>query len=114
KEGDQLWYVFEVIAPYFLMAMAGTYTGLAGASLEIAREHLASRRHSHSGELLGTSPVLGHRLGQIWTTMEMTRQLVYSAADRSDMGDHGALVAILASKAAAGDAAVEITNEAMT
>jgi hypothetical protein len=29
EEGDQLWYMFEVVAPYFLIAMAGTYGGVA-------------------------------------------------------------------------------------
>lgn len=113
-EGDQLWYVFEVIAPYFLMAMAGTYTGVARASLEIARQHLGSRRHSHSGELLGASPVLAHRLGELWTEMQKTQQLVRFAAERADAGDPDALVAVLACKAAAGDAAVRVSNEAMT
>lgn len=114
SEGDQLWYVFEVIAPYFLMAMAGTYTGVARASLDIAREHLASRRHAHSGELLGSSPVLAHRLGELWTEMQKTRQLVRFAAEQADAGDPNALVSVLACKAAASDAAVRLTNEAMT
>jgi isovaleryl-CoA dehydrogenase len=113
-EGDQLWYVFEVIAPYFLMAMAGTYTGVASASLGMAREHLGSRRHAHSGELLGSNPLLAHRLGELWTETEMTRQLVLSAARAADAGEAGALLAVLGCKAAAGDAAVRITNEAMT
>ena len=30
QEGDELWYVFDVIAPYFLVAMSGTYLGIAG------------------------------------------------------------------------------------
>jgi alkylation response protein AidB-like acyl-CoA dehydrogenase len=77
EEGDQLWYVFEVIAPYFLMAMAGTYAGVARASFDVARRHLGERRHSHSGE-------------------------------------PDALLDVLACKAAAADAAVEIANEAMT
>lgn len=114
EEGDQLWYVFEVVAPFFLIAMAGTYLGIAGAAFEIAREHLATRRHSHTGELLGSHPVLSHRLGELWMKLEMTRQLVYSAAVRADQGDPEALVAVLACKAAAADAAVTITNEGMT
>lgn len=114
EEGDQLWYVFEVVAPYFLMAMAGTYAGVARAACEIAREHLGSRRHAHTGELLGASPVVAHRLGEIWTEMEKTRQLVHSAADQADQGDPDALLAILACKAAAADAAVDVANEAMT
>jgi isovaleryl-CoA dehydrogenase len=114
SEGDQLWYVFEVVAPYFLMAMAGTYTGLAGAAFDEAREHLGTRRHSHTGELLGTSPVLAHRLGELWTRLESTRRLVHAAAEGADAGQPDALVSVLACKAAAGDAAVEIANEAMT
>ncbi len=38
--GDQIWYVFEVVAPYFLTAMAGTYLGVAQAALDEATEHL--------------------------------------------------------------------------
>jgi isovaleryl-CoA dehydrogenase len=114
SEGDHLWYVFEVITPYFLMAMAGTYLGVANAALEIAREHLGQRRHSHTGELLGANPVLAHRLGELYIVVEQTRQLVYSAAQRGDAADRDALVAVFASKAAAGDAAVYVANEAMT
>lgn len=113
-EGDQLWYIFEVVAPFFLMAMAGTYTGVARAALEVAREHLGTRRHAHSGELLGANPVLSHRLGELWIEMEGTRRLVYSAAARADGGDPGALLSVLACKAAAGDTAVRLANEAMT
>ncbi|HEV2148478.1 MAG TPA: acyl-CoA dehydrogenase family protein [Longimicrobiaceae bacterium] len=114
EEGDQLWYVFEVVAPYFLMAMAGTYLGVASAAFAIAREHLGTRRYAHSGELLGSSPVLAHRLGELWTELSRTRHLVHAAAARADAGDPDALPEVLACKAAAGDTAVLLTNEAMT
>ena len=113
-EGDQLWYVFEVVAPYFLMAMAGTYLGIATEALSLARAHLRQRRYTHTGELLGSSPLLAHRLGELWIEVEGTRQLVHSAARRADEGDPEALMAVLACKAAAGRAAVRVTNEAMT
>ncbi len=112
--GDQLWYVFEVVAPNFLMAMAGTYLGVAQAAFDEALEHVGTRRYAHSGELLGASPVAAHRLGELWTQLESTRQLVYSAASSGDAGRGDALPAVLASKAAAGDAAVRLANEAMT
>lgn len=113
-EGDQLWYIFEVVAPYFLMAMAGTYLGVATAALEEAREHLATRRQSHSGELLGSNPLLAHRLGGLWTELEKTRRLVEAAAAGADAGEADALLGVLACKAAAGETAVDLTNEAMT
>jgi isovaleryl-CoA dehydrogenase len=114
EEGDQLWYVFEVVAPYFLMAMAGTYVGIAAEALEIARDHLGTRRHAHTGELLGSVPVVSHRLGEMYVQVEATRQLVASAAARYDAGDPDALIPLLACKAAAGDTAVGVANEAMT
>lgn len=114
EQGDQLWYVFEVIAPYFLMAMAGTYLGVAEAAFEVAREHLATRRQSHTGELLGSNPLLAHRLGGLWTELEGTRRLVESAAARADAGEADALLGVLACKAAAGETAVDLANEAMT
>lgn len=114
NQGDQLWYVFEVLAPYFLMAMAGTYAGVATCAVDMAREHLGSRRHTHTGELLGSNPVMAHRLGDIWMDAQRTRQLVYHAATAGDAGDPDSLVQILACKAAAGETAVRVTNEAMT
>ncbi|HSJ23900.1 MAG TPA: acyl-CoA dehydrogenase family protein [Longimicrobiales bacterium] len=114
EEGDQLWYIFEVVAPYFLMAMAGTYAGAAHSALELAREHLGSRRHAHTGELLGAQPLLSHRLGELWIEVERTRRLVHAAAAKGDAGDADALPFIFACKAAAADTSVLVTNEAMT
>lgn len=114
RRGDQLWYVFEVVAPYFLMAMAGTYIGIAVECVDASREQLGSRRHSHTGELLGASPLLAHRLGELWLRMESARQLVFTAARRGDAGDPDALIPVLACKAAASSAAVDLANEAMT
>lgn len=114
EEGDQLWYVFEVVAPYFLMAMAGTYAGAARSAMELARDHLGSRRHDHTGELLGTQPLLSHRLGELWIEVERTHQLVHAAAARGDAGSADALPFIFACKAAAADTSVLVTNEAMT
>lgn len=114
KEGDQLWYMFEVVTPYFLVAMAGTYLGLAEAAVDIAAEHLGSRRHSHSGELLGSNTILSSELGSMWIELESTRQLVLSAARRADAAAPDGLAGVLACKAAASDAAVDLTNRAMT
>lgn len=114
EEGDQLWYMFEVVVPYFLTAMAGTYSGVAVEGVEIAREHLGSRRHGHTGELLGAEPVVAYRLGELWTEAERTRRLIQTAAEAGDRADPDALVGILAAKLAAAETSVRVTNEAMT
>ncbi len=114
REGDQLWYVFEVVAPYFLIAMAGTYVGVASAALDITLGHLQSRRYAHSGERLAEVGILQHKVAELASAVVKTRGLVYHAAYLGDMGDPGATAAIMMAKAAAGDTAVSTTNEAMT
>lgn len=114
REGDQVWYVFEVVTPYFLTAMAGTYLGIAQAAVNITAEHLRSRRYAHSAESLSEAPVLQHRLADMWTAVQKTRGLIYSACRMGDFGDPTALPHVLASKADAADTAVFVTNEAMT
>lgn len=114
REGDQLWYVFEVIAPFFLTAMAGTYLGVTRAACEAAIEHVRARSYAHSGRRLASEPVVQHRVGVLWAQLERTRRLVYSAASRADAGDADAMPAILSSKAEVAEAATTVVNEAMT
>jgi alkylation response protein AidB-like acyl-CoA dehydrogenase len=112
--GDQIRYVFEVVAPYFLTAMAGTYLGVAQAALTEATEHLKRRRHAHNGRSISREPVLQHRLGALWADVQATRRLVYWAAEEADAGGPESLPALAAAKAQVADTSVAVTNEAMT
>jgi isovaleryl-CoA dehydrogenase len=114
EEGDQVWYVFEIIAPYFLVAMAGTYLGIAQAALDYAIQHLRTRVVSLNGESLATADVLQHRVGHLWSRVEAARQLLYSAAHAGDTANPAALHSIFSCKAEVSDVAVEVVNEAMT
>lgn len=114
EEGEQAWYVFQVVAPYFLTAMAGTYLGVAQAALDETRRHLQQRRHSHSGQTLAQAPILQHRVGTLWATLERARRLCYYAAEQGDAQGPDAMPALLSSKAEVADAVVAITNECLS
>lgn len=114
EEGDEIWYAFEVVAPYFLTAMAATYLGVAQAALDLSLQHLRARRYGHSGESLGDVPILQHKVAELWTAVEKSRLLLYQAARLGDRGDPHALPAILSCKADVADTAVAVTNGAMT
>jgi alkylation response protein AidB-like acyl-CoA dehydrogenase len=114
EKGDQVWYVFEVVAPFFLMAMAGTYLGVAQAALDAAGEHLRARRYTHSGASLRDVESLQVRYAEMWTAVAKTRALIREAGRRGDMGHPDALPWILSCKADAGETAVWLANEAMT
>jgi len=113
EQGDQLWYVFQVVAPYFLTAMTGTYVGIASVALELARASIADRTYDHSGEALSRSDVMQHDLGELWAQVERTRRLAYFAAEEADRGGPRALPAVLVAKGEAADCAVQATDAAM-
>lgn len=114
NEGDQIWYTFNVIMPYFLVAMGGTFLGVASSALEEARRHMTRRYHAHTGTKLAQSSVLQHRLATLWAIVERTRQLIYHAARSFDNGEPDALVAVMAAKAEVADCVVQLVNESMT
>jgi len=113
-EGDQIWYVFNVITPYFLVAMAGTYLGVASAALDEAKKNVKERRHMHSGALLAGNQVIQHRLGAIWANVARTRALLYRAASSGDEGDPDALLGLFSAKAEVAECAVDVVAQAMT
>ncbi len=112
--GDQIWYVFELVAPYFLAAMAGTYLGVAQAALDEAVDHVKGRRFSHTGRSLASEPVVQHKVGTLWAQVQQARRLVYWAAEEAEVGGPDALAALASAKASVGDTAVHVANEAMT
>jgi len=114
EPGDQIWYVFEIISPYFISAMAGTYLGIAGAAVSEAVSHMKGRSHSHSGASLSEQPVLQHKLGELWGRVESARRQVYSAADKGDRNAPDALISILSSKAEVSECVVDVANDVMT
>lgn len=112
-EGDQIWYVFEIVAPYFLMAMSGVYLGIARTALNLAIDHLKSRTHSHTGETLSDVPVLWHQVAEAWTELAATRQLVRSAARAADAGEPDAALALFAAKSRVAHTVTSVTEAAM-
>lgn len=114
EEGDQTWYVFHVIAPYFLMAMAATYLGAAQSALDLAMDHVKERVHVQKGQSLAEIPAIQTRIAEMWTAVQQLRLHLYHAAERGDLGDPGALPFILSAKASAAEVAVQVCNEALT
>ena len=114
EEGDQVWYVFEVIAPYFIMAMAGAYLGIARSSLDLAIQHLQERAVTVTGEALADIDALQAKVAQLWADVQKTRLLIHHAADLGDYGDPEAVLSLLAAKAEVADTVTRVANEAMT
>ena len=80
--GDQNWFIFEIIAPYFLMAMSGTYLGIAQAAMDASLAHMKSRRYQSSGKTLSDYESLQTKIASMWIALERTRNLVLSSTVR--------------------------------
>lgn len=113
SEGDEVWYVFEVIAPYFLMAVSGVYLGIASAALEMAVNDVKERSYAHTGQSLSAESAVQHNIAELWLQVRQACEMVRHAASLADVGDPGALPALLGSKIAATTAAIEVANRAM-
>lgn len=114
RKGDQVWYVFNVVAPYFLIAMAASYLGLGQAAVDNVIGHLKRRTHSHSGGRLAEAPIVQHRLGMLIGSLERVRALTHHAARQFDQGAPDAATLVMLAKAEVAEAVVDIANEAMT
>jgi alkylation response protein AidB-like acyl-CoA dehydrogenase len=112
--GDQLWYIFNVVAPYFLMSMSGTYLGIAERALQEAKETLTKRVYAHNGTHLAQVSLLQHRLGVLWARVQRTRTLIYDAAHLGDSGAPDAVLSLLAAKAEVASCCVDTVNDVMT
>ena len=114
EEGDQICYVFNIVAPVFLIAMAGTYVGVATRAFDEATAHLQRRSYSHSGGSLSSIAVLQHRVGEVWGRLQATRALCQLAARQADGGHEQALPNLCAAKASAARMVTDVVGECMT
>lgn len=109
-EGQGL--VFGTVAPFFLAGLAAVNVGIASAALATAVEHASSRRYADGGSLAEIQSIQ-HALADMEITTRAARLVVHDAARLGDAGDEGALVALMASKVIATEAAASVTQSAL-
>ncbi len=109
-EGQGL--VFGTVAPFFLAGLAAVNVGIASAALATAIDHAASRRYADGGSLAEIQSIQ-HALADMEMATRAARLVVHDAARLGDAGDEGALVALMASKVAATEAAASVTQSAL-
>ncbi|MEF2553286.1 acyl-CoA dehydrogenase family protein [Aurantimonas sp. A2-1-M11] len=113
EEGDQIWYIFEVVAPFFLIAMAGVYLGIGQAALDLSVAHVRGHKFTHTSARLAENPAIVEQFADMWTRLGRARSLLHHAARLGDAGSPDAANAIFASKIDVAEAAVAVTNSAM-
>jgi isovaleryl-CoA dehydrogenase len=110
--GEGAGLVFGTVAPFFLAGLAAVNVGIASAAQAAAVAHTSRPRYSDGG-LLAEIQSIQHALAGIEITIRAARLVVHDAARLGDDGDEDALVALMAAKVAATDAAASVTQSAL-
>jgi alkylation response protein AidB-like acyl-CoA dehydrogenase len=99
--------------PWFALGSAACSLGLAGEALRLACEHAGGARLEHLGSSLADLPTVRARLAEAQLRLMQARALLDEVAGQVEAGAPEAQLGVLAVKAAAGEAAIVVTDEAM-
>lgn len=113
-DGAGLDIAFGVILPYFLVLNAAASIGQAEAVIGQTITHLTGTRLEHLGQTLAEQPSLRGGLAQMRTAADAARALLADTVSALGAGRPDAQLRLLEVKAVAAEAAIEVTDLAMT
>lgn len=100
--------------PYFALGSAACSVGIAQAALDAACAHATGASFAHlGGTALADVPGVRARLAQAYLRVREARALLHEAARHVAEGHEAAQLGVLAVKASAAEAAVEVTDLAL-
>jgi isovaleryl-CoA dehydrogenase len=105
--------MLAAVLPYFQVMSAAFSIGTADAAATKAAAHVAETRFEHSGESLADNPVTRANVARMRIKTDAARALLLDTLDALEAGRDDAVLRLLEVKAAASEAAVEVTDLAM-
>jgi alkylation response protein AidB-like acyl-CoA dehydrogenase len=112
-EGKGFDAMMEVVLPWFQLGSAAVSVGIARAATEATRKHLLSARLDHLGQTLAALPNLRARLARMQIQVDVQSAFLAEAARQMEQPGPATLLTLLEVKAAAAEAALEVTDLAM-
>ena len=101
------------VLPWFNLGNASVTLGLAGAAVDAAVRHSSAARFEQIGQSLADLPTIRARLSRMSIQLAVQRSYLATVAAAITAPDDSTTLHVLAVKAAANDAALDITDEAM-
>lgn len=105
--------MMDVVLPWFNLGNAAVSLGLAAAAVDAAVAHCAGARFEHRGETLADLATIRAQLAKMHIRLGVTTTYLQAVAASLEQPDAATPLRVLASKAWANDAALEITELAM-
>ncbi|OWK39073.1 acyl-CoA dehydrogenase family protein [Fimbriiglobus ruber] len=112
-EGGGFDTMINVILPWFQLGSAAVAVGIARASVAGVREHLLGAKFEHLGQTLAALPNLRAELALMQITTDAQAAFLHQVAWKMENPQPDTMLAVLGSKAAATEAALQVTDLAM-
>lgn len=113
KPGSGFGTMMQVVLPWFNLGNGSVTLGLAHAALDAAVGHVSGARLEHLDSRLADLPTIRHRLGKAGIQLASQQAYMRATAGKIADPDESTIMYVLGSRAAANDAALDITDEAM-
>jgi len=113
-DGAGLDIAFTAVLPFFLVMNSAANVGFMEAVIEKTTAHLTSTRLEHLGQSLAEQPAARAGLAKMRITADQARVLLNDTVAALGSGREDAQLRLLEVKAAAAEAAIEVTDLAMT
>jgi alkylation response protein AidB-like acyl-CoA dehydrogenase len=112
-DGDGFNMMMGIVLPYFQMMNAAFSVGTMEAATRKTAQHLSGTTFEHTGQTLADLPTVRAYLSRMRIKTDMCRALLREALDALEGEREDAMLRVLEVKAAAGEAATEVTDLAM-
>ncbi len=113
EDGKGFDVMMGVVLPYFQLMNAAQSCGLMETATSRAAAHVSSTRLEHLGQSIADLPTVRAYLARMRIKTDMVRTLLIDSLDALESGRADTMLRVLETKAAAGEAATEVTDLAM-
>ena len=112
EDGGGFAAMMEICVPYFIVQVAAGSIGIMEAVTQRTASH-AAKKYEHSGQALADLPTIRSYIARMRIRTDMSRTLWLDTLDAVEQGREDAILRLLETKAATGEAALEVTDTAM-
>ena len=113
EDGKGFDIMMGVVLPYFQLMNAALSVGIMEMATSKAASHVSTTKFEHLGQTLADSPVTRAYIARMQLKTDMVRMLLLDSIAALESGREDAMLRVLEIKAAAGEAATEVTDLAM-
>jgi alkylation response protein AidB-like acyl-CoA dehydrogenase len=112
-DGEGFKVMIDVTLPWFQLGSAAVSIGICRAAVNGVQQHLSSAKLEHMGQPLSSLPNLRAQLARMQIATDTQAAFLHQVAWRLEHPKPETMLAVLESKAAANEAALQVTDMAM-